>query len=188
VVAALVLASQGVPLVTWAMFLFAAQYVMVQWRDQQYSALQFGLVLMLAVWHDPTSIGAVFLSVAAYEVVTRRAWYKALFNVVSYTATYGLMVFAYLWLETALGVVWPEWGSVLALLGAALVQEGLMSAALWIPVRMTLEEWWEQERMVSVAVMGGVALALLVTVWPFALPLALAVTVLVPLLSQREGL
>lgn len=163
------------------MFLFAAQFVMVRFRDEEVSALQFAMLLMMVTWQSLWGILAVAVATMAYEVVTLRVWYKALFNVIAQTATYGLAFTVFHKLDTTLVAEFGNWGTALAVGAAGVTQEILMSIALWIPVRLTPREWLQQEKWMLMSLGAATVGTAWILVWPPALLVGLMLVLALPM-------
>lgn len=185
--AGLVLAAKDMPGLVWVMFLFAAQFVMVRWREQEFSAMQFGMLLMMTTWQSLWSILAVTVATMIYELVVLRVWYKALFNVVTGTATYGLAFAVFHAVDQPLVERFGEWGLPLAVLAAGVTQEVLTSLALWLPVRLRIREWLDQEKWALLSLLAASFWTATTLTWPYMLLLGLGVVVLIPILSDMAG-
>lgn len=182
------LGTNGLILPTWVMFLVASQYVMVRFRDEEFSALQFAMLFMMVAWQSLWSIMAVALAVIIYEIITLRVWYKALFNVITQTATYGLALTVYHAVDwhfiDACGVFL---GTAAAVGLAGLTQEILMSTALWIPVRLTPKEWFTQERWEFLSLSAATVGTAWMMVWPPALLVGLGIVIGIPLVNSLRS-
>lgn len=185
VVVGVYLGTNGLILPTWVMFLVASQYVMVRFRDEEFSALQFAMLFMMVSWHSLWSILAVALAVIIYEIITVRVWYKALFNVVTQTATYGLALAVYHAVDWHFIDAWGVFLGTAAAVGlAGLTQEILMSIALWIPVRLTPREWFTQERWEFLSLSAATVGTAWMMVWPPALLVGLGIVIGIPLVNS----
>lgn len=185
VVVGVYLGINGLILPTWVMFLVASQYVMVRFRDEEFSALQFAMLFMMVSWQSLWSILAVAIAVIIYEIITLRVWYKALFNVIAQTATYGLALAIYHAVDWHFVDYWGAFLGTAAAVGlAGLVQEILMSIALWIPVRLTPKEWFSQEKWEFLSLSAATFGTAWMMVWPPALLVGLGVVVGVPLVKS----
>lgn len=185
VVVGVYLGINGLILPTWVMFLVASQYVMVRFRDEEFSALQFAMLFMMVSWQSLWSILAVAIAVIIYEIITLRVWYKALFNVIAQTATYGLALAIYHAVDWHFVDYWGAFLGTAAAVGlAGLVQEILMSIALWIPVRLTPKEWFSQEKWEFLSLSAATFGTAWMMVWPPALLVGLGIVVGVPLVKS----
>ena len=185
VVVGVYLGINGLILPTWVMFLVASQYVMVRFRDEEFSALQFAMLFMMVSWQSLWSILAVAIAVIIYEIITLRVWYKALFNVIAQTATYGLALAIYHAVDWHFVDYWGAFLGTAAAVGlAGLVQEILMSIALWIPVRLTPKEWFSQEKWEFLSLSAATFGTAWMVVWPPALLVGLGIVVGVPLVKS----
>lgn len=181
------LGTNGLILPTWVMFLVASQYVMVRFRDEEFSALQFAMLFMMVFWHSLWSILAVAIAVVIYEVITIRIWYKALFNVVAQTATYGLALAVYHAVDWHFTEWWGAFLGTAAAVGlAGVTQEILMSIALWIPVRLTPKEWFSQEKWEFLSLSAATFGTAWMVLWPPALLVGLGVVIGIPLASSLQ--
>lgn len=173
------------------MFLFASQYVMVRFRDEEVSALQFAMLLMMVTWQsspDGRGILAVALATMAYEVVTVRVWHKALFNVITQTATFGLAFAVFHRLDPMFVTQFGDVGTALAVAAAGVTQEILMSIALWIPVRLSPREWFQQEKLMLLSLGAATVGTAWILVWPPALLVGLLLVLALPLKNHFRAL
>lgn len=172
----------------WVMFLFAAQFVLVRFREEEFSALQFAMLLMMATWQSAWSIMAVAIATMAYELVVLRKWYKALFNVIAQTATYGLAFAVFHASDWRLSEELGIWGVPLAVLAAGVTQEVLMSVALWVPVRLTPKEWFSQEKYGLLSLGAGTVGTVGTLVWPPMLLVGLGIVISIPLAGSFKDI
>ncbi len=173
----------------WVMFLFAAQFVLVRFRDEEFSALQFAMLLMMATWQSLWAIMAVAIATSAYELVVLRKWYKAAFNVVAQTASYGLAYAVFHAVDWRLASEIGPWSVGVAVFLAGVTQELLMSAALWVPVRLTPMEWLKQEKYGLLSLGAGTVGTMATIVWPPMLLIGLMTVLSFPLAgSWRKAL
>lgn len=183
------LGTNGLILPTWVMFLVASQYVMVRFRDEEFSALQFAMLFMMVSWQSLWSILAVAIAVVIYEIITIRVWFKAFFNVLTQTATYGLALAVY----HAVDYHFTEWWGPVVGLGAAvglagLTQELFMSMALWIPIRLTPKEWFSQEKWEFLSLSAATVGTALMSVWPPMLLVGLGIVISIPLAGSFKDI
>lgn len=183
------LGTNGLILPTWVMFLVTSQYVMVRFRDEEFSALQFAMLLMMVSWQSLWSILAVAIAVIIYEVITVRVWYKALFKVITQTATYGLALAVYHAVDYHFCEAWGTFIGTAAAVGlAGLTQEILMSIALWIPVRLTPKEWFSQEKWEFLSLSAATFGTAWMAIWPPALLVGLGVVIGIPLAASFKDI
>lgn len=183
------LGTKGLILPTWVMFLVASQYVMVRFRDEEFSALQFAMLFMMVSWQSLWSILAVTIAVVIYEIITVRVWYKALFNVVTQTATYGLALAVYHAVDWHFVEWWGTFLGTAAAVGlAGITQEILMSIALWIPVRLTPKEWFSQEKWEFLSLSAATFGTAWMVIWPPAILVGLGVVIGIPLVGSFKDI
>lgn len=156
----------GPPLMAWAAFLVACKALRIRWGSKELSLGLFGYVVVLTQLPAWTALHMVVLAGVVSEVLFRRAWYKAAFNVLAHALGFMLMAVTWFWLEQVMHAVWPSLASALALMAGALVFEVTTSLLYWLPTGMTLRWWTRTEWVLFTESLAAAAAAVTATLWP----------------------